>query len=102
MDLIIGFLTGLGIVISIITIVKDNKKLGILQLILTIICPIVTYLFCLKKEDFIFGGTNFEFLIQTATIDRMIEPWIILILYIILVVLISTNIFNLFDIKKKK
>ena len=102
MDWIIGFLTGLGSVIGIFTIIKVNKKLGILQLLLTIICPILTYLFCLKKDNFVFGGTDFEFLIQTATVDRMAEPWFILILYIILIVLISINIFKLFDIKNKK
>ena len=102
MDWIIGFLTGLGSVIGIFTIIKVNKKLGILQLLLTIICPILTYLFCLKKDNLVFGGTDFEYLIQTTTVDRMAEPLFILILYIILIVLISINIFKLFDIKNKK
>ena len=54
----------------------------------------------LKKEDFVFGGTDWEFMIQTATIDGMLEPWLILALFIILLVLIFINIFKL--IKKNK
>lgn len=54
----------------------------------------------LEKEDFVFGGTDWEFMIQTATIDRMLEPWLILALFIILLVLIFINIFKL--IKKNK
>ena len=53
-----------------------------------------------KKESFVFGGTDLEFMIQTATIDGRLEPWLILALFIILLVLIFINIFKL--IKKNK
>ena len=53
-----------------------------------------------KKENFVFGGSDWEFMIQTATIDGRLEPWLILALFIILLVLIFINIFKL--IKKNK
>ena len=74
--------------------------MGIIQLILTIIVPILISLWCLKKENFVFGGIDWEFMIQTATIDGMLEPWLILALFIMLLVLIFINIFKL--IKKDK
>lgn len=100
MDWVIGLITGLGIISGILTLIKRDKKMGIIQLILTIIVPISISLWRLKKEDFVFGGTDWEFMIQTATIDRMLEPWLILALFIILLVLIFINIFKL--IKKNK
>ncbi len=100
MDLVIGLITGLGIISGILTLIKRDKKMGIIQLILTIIVPISISLWRLKKEDFVFGGTDWEFMIQTATIDRMLEPWLILTLFIILLILIFINIFKL--IKKNK
>lgn len=99
MNFIIGFITGLGVVSSIFTILKDNKKMGIIQLVLTIIFPITISLWCLKKEQFVFGGTNWEFMLQTAFVDKMIEPWLILVLFIILLVFIFVNIFKLIKIK---
>ena len=92
MDLVIGLITGLGIISGILTLIKRDKKMGIIQLILTIIVPISISLWRLKKEDFVFGGTDWEFMIQTATIDRMLEPWLILTLFIILLILIFINI----------
>lgn len=100
MDLVIGIITGLGIISGILTLIKRDKKMGIIQLILTIIVPILISLWCLKKENFVFGGTDWEFMIQTATIDGMLEPWLILALFIMLLVLIFVNIFKL--IKKDK
>ena len=100
MDLVIGIITGLGIISGILTLIKRDKKMGIIQLILTVIVPILISLWCLKKEDFVFGGTDWQFMIQTATIDRMVEPWLILTLFIILLVLIFINVFKL--IKKNK
>lgn len=102
MDWVIGFITGLGSAIGVYTIIKGNKKMGIIQLVLNIIFPIITLLWCLKKEQFVFGGTDWEFMVQTATIDKMIEPWLILVIFIILVVLIFINILKLIDMRKDK
>ena len=95
MDFIIGLLTGFGITIGIFAIINDNKKLGIIQMLLTVITPIVTYLFCERKSSFAFGGTDLEFLFHTATADKMIVPWIILVMFLILIVLIVINIYKL-------
>ena len=40
MDWVIGLITGLGIISGILTLIKRDKKMGIIQLILTIIVPI--------------------------------------------------------------
>lgn len=100
LDMIIGFIAGLGLATGVRVIMEDSKKRGIVQLILTFLVPILTSLFCLKKKQFVFGGTDWEFLIQTATVDKMIEPWLLLIMYIILIFLIIYNMYSL--IKKRK
>lgn len=100
MEWVIGVITIIGLIIGILTLIKGNKKIGIMQLILTIIFPVATLLWCHKKNQFVFGGTNFEFIIQTATIDKMIEPYLIFLLLIILIVLIGINVFKLLERKK--
>lgn len=99
LGMIIGFIAGMGIYTGVRTIVKGNKKMGIIQLIMTLISPIFISLWCMKKSSFVYGGTGWEFLIQTATIDKMIEPWLILILYIIL---IGLTIYNLIKNNESK
>lgn len=100
MEWVIGVITIIGLIIGILTLIKGNKKMGIIQLVLTIIFPVTTLLWCHKKNQFVFGGTNFEFIIQTATVDKMIEPYLIFLLFIILIVLIGINVFKL--IRKEK
>lgn len=95
LDMVIGFIAGVGLYTSIRTIIEVSKKNGIIQLILTFLVPIFTSLWCMKKSSFLFGGTDWEFLIQTATVDKMIEPWLILILYFILIGLTIYNIFKI-------
>lgn len=102
MEFIMGIIVGLGVVISIYSIKKNNKTIGILNLVLSPITPTFTYIFIQNKSKFVFGGSNWEFLVQTATIDKMIEPWLILILYIILMGLTIYNIFKLGKNKKSK
>jgi RsiW-degrading membrane proteinase PrsW (M82 family) len=98
LDVIIGLIAGVGVFTGVITIVKGNKKMGMIQLVLTIIAPVVTSFWCAKKLDFVFGGTDWEFLIQTAFVDKMIEPWLIFALYIISFGFI---IFNIIQTKKR-
>ncbi len=99
MHFITGFLTGLSLVIGIYLIFLNNKKEGILTLSLGFINPLLLAMFCLKKETFVFGGTDFEFLIQTAVYDKLIEPWLLLILYLVLIGLL---IYGLIKIGKNK
>lgn len=100
MEWTIGVITIIGLIIGILTLIKGNKKMEIMQLVLTIIFHVATLLWCHKKNQFVFGGTNFEFIIQTATVDKMIEPYLIFLLFIILIVLIGINVFKL--IRKEK
>ena len=97
MIFIMGFITGLGFAVGIYSLIKKNKIVGIIQLVLSILTPIFTFLFIQKKSQFIFGGTDWEFLIQTDTIDGMIEPWLILILYL---GVILTTIYSIIQIRK--
>lgn len=97
MEWTIGVIIIIGLIIGILTLIKGNKKMGIMQLVLTIIFHVATLLWCHKKNQFV---TNFEFIIQTATVDKMIEPYLIFLLFIILIVLIGINVFKL--IRKEK
>lgn len=97
---VIGFITVLGIITGIFSIIKGDKKIGITQLLLTLIFPIIIVLYCLKKESFVFGGTDWDFLIQTAFVDRLIEPWIMLILFIVLLILMFINLLKFINTKK--
>ncbi len=104
MDFVIGFIVGFGFYTGVRTIRlsnKSNKVKGIIQLILTFLAPLLIHLWCLKKDDFVFGGSNWKFLVQTAVVDKMIEPWLILMLYIDLIVLIIYNLVQIGKIKHK-
>lgn len=50
------------------------------------------------KNRFVFGGTDFEFLIQTAIVNKRPEPWIILVLFIPLMIIVFVNIWNLIKV----
>ena len=95
MDFIIGLLTGFGITTGIFAIKNDNKKLGIIQMLLTVITPVATYLFCARKSGFAFGGTDLEFLLHTAIVDKMIVPWLILVMFLIVITLMVINVYKL-------
>lgn len=94
-EIFLGIITGLGLYTGVRTIIDNSKKRGALQLALSIIAPLLAELWCLKKTNFVFGGTNWEFLVQTATVDKMIEPWLILVLYLFLIGLTLHNIMKL-------
>ena len=95
MDFIIGLLTGFRIPTGIFAIKNDNKKLGIIQMLLTVITTVATYLFCARKSGFAFGGTDLEFLLHTAIVDKMIVPWLILVMFLILITLMVINVYKL-------
>ena len=97
MDFLMGLFVGLGIIVSNQSIKKNNKKLGRIGFVITIFTPIITYLFCLKKTEFAYGGTNLEFLIHSALIDKMIMPWIVLILFIAMLIVTCINYYRLID-----
>lgn len=97
LNFIIGFLVGIGFYTGIRTIQISSKTRGIIQIVVTFLAPILFHFWCLKKSNFVFGGSDWEFLIQTATVDKMIEPWLILIIYIGFIALI---LYNLVQIRK--
>ena len=93
MKWILGIIILLGILAGGYTFLKTDKFKGICQLILVVISPIITLSFVSLKESRAFGGTDWEFLVHSATIDGSILPWLNLILYVIEVVLIVRTIF---------
>lgn len=97
LSIIMGFISGIGLCVGSRAVKGKNKAIGIIQLILTFLAPILTILWCSKKNEFVFGGTDWEFLVQTTIIDKMIIPWIILLLYI---VFIGLTIYNIIKIRE--
>ena len=102
LDMIMGFFAGLGIYVSARAFIQINKKIGIAQLILTLISPIFVSLWCMKKEDFVFGGTDWEFLVQTATVDKCLQPLLILFLYALFICITSYSIIKIIKIEINK
>lgn len=99
LSIIMGFISGIGLCTGIRTMKEENKTIGIIQIILTFLAPISTILWCLKKTDFVFGGTDWQFIVQTAIVDKMIVSWIILLLYVILIGLI---VYSFIKMNKRK
>ena len=97
MNFVIGFITSLGIVTGIFSILNLNnyKKSGISQIVLSVIFPILTFGFCIRKSYFVFGGTDFEFLVQTALVDKRLEPWIILGVFVLLILTSSISMYHI-------
>ena len=88
MMLIIGSITILGILTGVFMLQRDNKSKGIMQILLAVICPVFTWLLCSLKETHAFGGTDWQFLVHTATIDVSPLPWIVLFMVVIEIVTI--------------
>lgn len=88
MNIYLIIITIISVISAIINIKNKKIKLSLLQIILSISNPIIIEMFCQKKYRFVFGGTDLEFLIQTALIDGLIEPWLILLINIVLIILI--------------
>lgn len=101
LDMVLGFFAGLGLYTGVRTIVEVSKKLGIIQLVLTFSAPILTSFWCTKKSAFAFKGTDFEFLIHTATVNKCFFPWLILVLYVSLTIMIISNIIRIIKVKSK-
>lgn len=99
MKWILGIITLLGVLTGVYTFLKTDKFKGICQVILAVVSPVITMSFVSLKESRAFGGTDWEFLVHSATIDGSILPWLNLILFAIEVVFIVRTIFI---ISKKK
>ena len=88
MMFVIGFITILGILTGVFMLLRGNKIKGIMQIVLAVICPVLVWLLCSLKGTHTFGGTDWQFLVHTATIDASPLPWIILFMFIIEIVAI--------------
>lgn len=96
MYFIVGLVTGFSLISGLYTIFKGKKNVGISQIIITVVFPIVLKIFCLEKYSMIYGDTDWKFLLQTAFIDQLIEPWLLLILFLILVIITGINMLKMF------
>lgn len=99
LDMVIGLLAGIGLYTGVRIFVEVSKKSGVVQLIMTFIPPVSTSLWCMKKSSFSFDGSDWNFLVHTATVEKLFEPWIILILY---GVMIGLTVLNIVKIRKRK
>ncbi len=90
---VIGAITILGLLAGVYTFFKKSKINGITQLIVAVICPIITIMFCSLKDKHAFGGTDWEFLLHSATVDAEIWPWIALVLLIVEIIFIIKAVF---------
>jgi len=71
----------IGCLFAVFIMIKIDRKMGLLQIITTIGFLIATKWFCSLKYQFAFGGTDWEFLIHSALVDRMFAPYFILLLF---------------------
>lgn len=101
MYFIVGVVTGLSLISGLYAVIKNKKNIGIVQIIIAIVFPIILKIFCLEKYSRMYGDTDWNFLLQTAFIDNLIEPWLLLILFIVLVAMTGISIFNIFKNTKK-
>lgn len=97
---IIGVITLLGILTAIWKILKHNKATGICQVVLAIVCAVFVLWFCSLKEGRVFGGTDWEFMVHSASVDGDLCPWIILVLLGVEVILIIGTITKLLKAKE--
>lgn len=95
MNLIIAFITILGLLTAVYAFFKVSKAYGTVQFILTVVCPVVIKLFCSLKHVRAFGGTDWEFLWHSATIDGDFLSWIVFALLMLQIVLIFRTLLRI-------
>lgn len=99
----VGIITGLSLISGLYAVFKNKKIVGILRMVITIVFPIVLKAFCLLKYSMVYGDTDWKFLLQTAFIGGLIEPWLLLILFLIIIIFTSKSLFDMFkEIIKNK
>ena len=98
----LGFVTFFGMIIGHLAMKKGNRKLGTIQTLLNVIMVLFTTLFCISKYYYNYNGSNEDYLFSRALSGSSIEPWILLIVFIILEVITYINLFDLMHIKDSK
>ena len=64
---------------------KGRLGKGRMQIILSLAAPALVLWWCSRKRYFAFGGSDWEFLVQSACVDRMTFPWVILFVYLLMI-----------------
>lgn len=96
---VIGIISVLGILAGIYQLINHDKAGGIIRVVLAVVCPVIAVWFCSLKESRAYGGTDWEFMVQSATVDGDIYPWLLLILLVVEVILIVATILKLIKSK---
>ncbi len=100
LDIVIGFTLGISLYTSVRAVMINKKVTGILQILLTIGFTVLFYLFLQNKKTMAFGGSDWEFLVQTMTVDKIMQPWIILFGYILVLSLVIYHVIEIINYKK--
>ena len=77
LGIILGLISGVTLCVGVLALQKKGWGRGTMQIILS--------LWCSRKCYFAFGGSDWEFLVQSAWVDRMTFPWIILFVYLLMI-----------------
>ena len=95
MNLIIAIITILGLLTAVYAFFKVSKAYGTVQFILSVVCPVVIKLFCSLKYVRAFGGSDWEFLWHSATIDGDLWSWVVFALLMLQIVLIFRTLLRI-------
>lgn len=79
------------LVVAVIDLIKGMWKYGVIQLTLNCLNPVIIVEFCKKKFYYVYGGTDFQFIIAGLR-EGQRESYIILAIYAVLMVLIVFSI----------
>lgn len=101
-DIIIGVVLGITLYIGIRSVLSKNKKLGVIELILTFLAPTFTFLWCKWCLGSGFLENSFEILLKTIFCNNAYQMFfsnLVLITYIFLIIL---TVYNILQIRKVK
>ncbi|MBP3766625.1 MAG: hypothetical protein J6G98_05535 [Bacilli bacterium] len=101
MALTLCSITIVGLIIGSITIVKGNKKYGIIQILLNFILLLYSILFCLSKIYYNYNGSNEDYLLSKSFNNASFETIILLLIFVLLTSITFINFFDLIHIKEK-
>jgi hypothetical protein len=85
LGIILGLISGVTLCVGVLALQKKGWGRGTIQIILSLAAPALVLWWCSRKRYFAFGGSDWEFLVQSAWVDRMTFPWIILFVYLLMI-----------------
>ena len=83
MEWFVSIITVCGLITGVYSFVKVSKARGAAELILAVLCPVITILFGALQDVRAFGGTRWAFFVHSATVDGDPWPWVLLVLLIL-------------------